>query len=145
MSVELPAWLANGQLTQNVRQNMPLCTYVQLFMFFHLLKSAMTFGLQRVPLSPLSFCAFPTWPINPSAVAPTGLADNTLTLVFSVACSLFACSKYLRPFIINTLQPLFPKHPGGGGDLLFFKLRLPTFNLLYLRHFQESGAMKASG
>ena len=59
------------------------------------------------------FCVFPLSPINLTAVQPVGLKKDTLTPVFSVACSLSAFLKQLSPFILNTLQPLFQNTRGG--------------------------------
>ena len=46
--------------------------------------------------------------------ALTPPAAPALTLVLSIAWSLFTFFFRLPPFVFNSLQPLFPKHPGGG-------------------------------
>src|SRR4029077_14546395 len=48
---------------------------------------------------------------EPSLVPPAALA---LTLDLSIACSLLASVLDPSSFVFNRLQPLFPKHPGGG-------------------------------
>jgi len=41
-------------------------------------------------------------------------AARALTLDLSIVCSLFMLFLRLPSFVFNSLQPLFPKHPGGG-------------------------------
>jgi len=41
-------------------------------------------------------------------------AAPALTLAFSITCSLSTFFFRLLPFVFNSLQPLFQKHPGGG-------------------------------
>ena len=75
---------------------------------------------------PLAFLTLRTF-LPPQA--PTPLSTGS--------CSLFALSFRLRSFIFNHLQPLFPKHPGGGISAIALRsrrYRLPSFSFLLCFH-----------
>jgi len=54
---------------------------------------------------------------------------SILFIVLEPLCPLFPLFSALAPFVFNRLQPLFPKHPGGGyrcGALCIVNLNVPV-------------------
>jgi hypothetical protein len=62
-------------------------------------------------------------------------ATPALTLALSITCSLFSLILKLPSFVFNSLQPLFPKHPGGeylcDTSASSASLRCPSPSLLF--------------
>src|ERR1700732_600651 len=54
---------------------------------------------------------YPNW----STLAAQREPQATSFQQFAASCSLLPLFWKLPPFVFNRLQPLFPKHPGGGG------------------------------
>jgi hypothetical protein len=64
-------------------------------------------------LSPITYLA--RAPRTPNfSFHPFSAALSSLTLLPSRSCGLLHSLFAAPPFVFNALQPLFPKHPGGG-------------------------------
>ncbi len=80
--------------------------------------------LSRSQQLPHTSCRHGVYPFTIPDVQTFG-PSNTSTLLFTGACRLFAFFCELPSFVFNRLEPLFQKHPGGGGYLvcLFVSLK----------------------
>jgi hypothetical protein len=59
----------------------------------------------------------------------TALSTPALTLGPSISCSLFVLFLHAPSFVFNSLQPLFPKHPGWGIPDEALPLKSATYKL----------------
>ena len=73
------------------------------FMLLHL---QFTIDIRPDPGHPL-LCYF-------EETSHTGPIKPALTLALSICCGLLVLCRRGPPFVFNSLQPLFPKHPGVG-------------------------------